>query len=151
MLTPSHNSFIWPSLGLYFSWSIYSLWNTFLITDFRILEPQNVRALHLALFMKITLALLQFGNNFISISSFLGPAWYLVVPGMLSFRPSGNETVGDGLLRLAGSLLPPGLFPGLITFARMSDFGGLDGLVSVLKTDPSRMVGFHLGPALGPT
>jgi hypothetical protein len=142
MQRPS-GSFVSPTLGLYFSSTIYTLWNAYLITGYGVLHPQKAMALHMVLFMKIILSILQH----LSVSSFLGPAWCLIVPSLMTYNLGNGVIVGHMMLQLGRSGISQVIFPPLVSFEKITDFGGLDKLVSSVSHEKfnitKRSIGYH--------
>jgi hypothetical protein len=88
-------------------------------------------ALHMVLFMKIILSILQY----LSVSSFLGPAWCLIVPSLMTYNLGNGVIVGHMMLQLGRSGISQVIFPPLVSFEKINDFGGLDKLVSSVTHD----------------
>lgn len=80
----------------------------------------------MVLFMKIILLILQH----FSVSSFLGPAWCLIVPSLMTYNLGNGVIVGHMMLQLGRSGISQVIFPPLVSFEKITDFGGLDKLVS---------------------
>lgn len=80
----------------------------------------------MVLFMKVILSLLQH----LSISSFLEPAWCLIVPSLMTYNLGNGVIVGHMMLQLGRSRISQVIFPPLVSFEKINDFGGLDRLVS---------------------
>jgi hypothetical protein len=109
-------------------------------------------ALHMVLFMKIILSILQH----LSVSSFLGPAWCLIVPSLMTYNLRNGVIVGHMILQLGRSGVAQVIFPPLVSFEKITDFGGLDKFVSSVSHEKfnttKRSIGYyqarHIVPGL---